>query len=67
MKEQLSVEFGKIACSFGQNQNVITPLDFKKVVNSELPMFFGNQQHDAAEFINFVLDKMNEEMNRAAV
>jgi ubiquitin C-terminal hydrolase len=46
---------------------VITPLAFKRVVNSELPMFFGNQQHDAAEFINFLLDKMNEEMNRAAI
>ena len=30
-------------------------------------MFFGNQQHDAAEFINFLLDKMNEEMNRVAI
>ena len=30
-----------------------------------MPLFFGNQQHDAAEFLNFALDKMSEEMNRA--
>ena len=41
------------------------PYDFKKTVNTALPLFFGNQQQDAAEFYNFLLDKMNEEMNRA--
>lgn len=45
--------------------SVIEPTQFKKVVNTTLPLFYGNQQHDAAEFYNFLLDKMNEEMNRA--
>jgi len=34
------------------------------VVNEELPLFYGNQQQDAAEFINFMLDKMNEDLDR---
>jgi len=44
--------------------SVYEPTDFKKAVNTTLPLFFGNQQQDSAEFFNFMLDKMNEEMNR---
>ena len=44
---------------------MIDPSGFKKAINATLPLFFGNQQHDAAEFLNFMLDKMGEEMNRA--
>jgi ubiquitin C-terminal hydrolase len=48
-----------------ENQNVaFQPSAFKKVINEELPLFYGNQQQDAAEFLNFFLDKMNEELNR---
>lgn len=43
---------------------MIDPSGFKKAINTTLPLFFGNQQHDAAEFLNFMLDKMGEEMNR---
>jgi ubiquitin C-terminal hydrolase len=28
-------------------------------------MFFGSQQHDAQEFLNFLLDKLSENLNRA--
>jgi ubiquitin C-terminal hydrolase len=45
--------------------SVLEPIEFKKSINTTLPLFFGNQQQDAAEFFNFMLDKMNEEMNRA--
>lgn len=27
-------------------------------------MFFGNQQHDSQEFLNFFLDKISEDMKR---
>jgi len=40
------------------------PVTFKKIVSQELPMFFGNQQHDSQEFLSFLLDKMSEDMNR---
>jgi ubiquitin C-terminal hydrolase len=28
-------------------------------------MFFGSQQHDSQEFLNFFLDKVSEDLNRA--
>jgi ubiquitin C-terminal hydrolase len=37
------------------------------MVNQELPMFFGSQQHDAQEFLNFFLDKVSEDLNRAEI
>jgi ubiquitin C-terminal hydrolase len=42
----------------------VDPSDFKKVINIALPLFFGNHQQDAAEFYNFLMDKMHMEMNR---
>lgn len=30
-------------------------------------MFFGSQQHDAQEFLNFFLDKVSEDLNRAEI
>ena len=40
------------------------PVHFKKIINSQMPLFYGNAQHDAAELLNFFLDKISEEMNR---
>jgi hypothetical protein len=37
---------------------------FKKIVSQELPMFFGNQQHDSQEFLSFLLEKMSDDLNR---
>lgn len=48
-----------------RQQASLAPVAFKKVVNQDLPMFFGSQQHDAQEFLNFLLDKLSENLNRA--
>lgn len=42
----------------------IAPIKFKKIINQELPMFYGNQQHDCQEFLSLFLDKLSEELNR---
>jgi len=30
-------------------------------------IFYGNEQHDASEFLNFFVDALNEDLNRVIV
>ena len=38
------------------------PFFFKKVIDVHMPLFSGYDQHDAQEFLNLLLDKINEEL-----
>ena len=40
----------------------ITPLDLRKKVDEELQQFRGRRQHDAHEFLTFLLDKMKTQI-----
>lgn len=42
----------------------IAPYDLRKVMIKLEPQFGGFQQHDCQEFLNFVLDRLHEDLNR---
>ena len=41
-------------------------LNFKNIVEKYEPIYVGSNQHDAAEFLMFVLDKVHEDLNTAS-
>lgn len=43
---------------------VVTPKAFKETLCKFAPQFEGNQQHDAQELLNFILDGLHEDLNR---
>jgi ubiquitin C-terminal hydrolase len=43
----------------------ISPNEFREAVNSHAPQFRGNEQHDAQEFLAFLLDAIHEDLNSA--
>ena len=45
-------------------QKDIRPSEIKKIVNKYMPIFAGNEQHDAQEFLSFFLDKLSEDLHR---
>ncbi|XP_060069367.1 ubiquitin carboxyl-terminal hydrolase 8-like [Ylistrum balloti] len=50
----------------GQYRN-ITPRDFKYIVGKYQPMFAGYDQQDSQEFLTFVMDGLNEGLNKVKV
>lgn len=42
----------------------LTPLTFRKSICSHAPQFSGSDQHDAQEFLSFLLDGLHEDLNR---
>lgn len=44
----------------------ITPKFIKNLVSKKNDMFSGFQQHDSMEFINFLLDTINEKINKSS-
>ena len=65
---------GEIASKFGSlvydmlhsDEKSIEPYDLKYAVGEFQPRFKGYRQHDAAEFLNFLLDGIHEDLNRSA-
>mmetsp|Transcript_5033 Transcript_5033/g.7560 ORF Transcript_5033/g.7560 Transcript_5033/m.7560 type:complete len:592 (-) Transcript_5033:2246-4021(-) len=66
---------GAVARSFGEllgsmwslkqdTRNIVNPLEFKKRIAQCAPMFSGYEQHDAHEFLTFLLDALHEDLNR---
>jgi len=48
----------------GQTANCYAPATFKRELANFAPHFAGTQQHDAHEFISFLLDGLHEDLNR---
>lgn len=46
------------------SERSIAPYDLRKVMIKLEPQFGGFQQHDCQEFLNFVLDRLHEDLNR---
>ena len=47
--------------------NYVDPCELKKQVGIVAPRFIGYNQHDAHEFMRFLLNELHEEINRASV
>ena len=51
-----------IAMMWDENAN-ITPTTFKNILGKKMKIFVGNQQHDAQEALNSILDTIHEEIS----
>ncbi len=58
-KEPIGFGLSSIAKSLLKNERAF-PQQFKKMIDIHLPSFSGFDQHDAQEFLNVLLDKLNE-------
>ena len=48
-----------------KNNTPYSPDEFKEVISNENPLFEGIQANDSKDLINFLLEKMHEELNKA--
>ncbi|CAO2820219.1 unnamed protein product [Amaranthus hypochondriacus] len=63
---------GKLALAFGgllrrlwaPGGTAVIPTVFKSTLTSFAPQFYGDNQHDSQEFLAFLLNGLNEELNR---
>jgi len=46
------------------NMATVTPSDLKREISRTVSQFNGYAQHDAQEFLHFLLDRMHDELNR---
>ncbi|KAJ1961157.1 hypothetical protein IWQ62_003962, partial [Dispira parvispora] len=65
MKGELAIAYGHLMRKLwsGQYANM-APRDFKYTIGRFAPQFSGYQQHDAPEFLAFLLDGLHEDLNR---
>ncbi|KAM3144034.1 hypothetical protein pb186bvf_003798 [Paramecium bursaria] len=63
---------GKLVNGFAQllrrlwldNKSIYSPRLFKNIIGEIQQQFQGNNQHDAQEFLTFLLDQLHEDLNR---
>eukprot|EP00742_Colponemidia_sp_Colp-10_P007733 GILJ01008336.1.p1 GENE.GILJ01008336.1~~GILJ01008336.1.p1 ORF type:complete len:932 (+),score=140.68 GILJ01008336.1:66-2798(+) len=63
---------GRLAAAYGQlldsmwvgTSSVVSPFEFKRVLEKFAPQFSGFAQHDSQELLAFVLDGLHEDLNR---
>ena len=48
----------------GGKDNPLNLRDLKKAIGKKKPIFLGNSQHDAQEFLTTVLEIINSELTR---
>jgi len=53
------------AMASSETENKLSPIDLRSKFVSLKPQFDGKDQHDAQEFLRFIIDLMHEEMNKA--
>lgn len=62
-KQPILYAISEVSKKLVANQKV-SPSELKKKIDVHMQMFSGYNQHDAQEFLNLLLDKVNEEINR---
>lgn len=65
MKGKFMKSFSQLIQALWKNNSVYRPTDFKNQVQDVQHRFQGNQQHDAMEFLHFLISSLHEEVNRA--
>jgi len=61
---QLAMSYANLIYQMWNTQTrAISPIDFKQAISRFAPQFSGNQQHDAQEFLGFLLDGLHEDLN----
>eukprot|EP00994_Dinema_validum_P007600 NODE_635_length_1481_cov_36.170391_g472_i0.p1 GENE.NODE_635_length_1481_cov_36.170391_g472_i0~~NODE_635_length_1481_cov_36.170391_g472_i0.p1 ORF type:complete len:271 (-),score=15.96 NODE_635_length_1481_cov_36.170391_g472_i0:261-1073(-) len=64
MKGQLAEAFGDLAHKVWTVNGSVSPSRFKSLIGTWANSFAGYRQHDAQEFLRFVLDGLHEDLNR---
>ncbi|KAJ1658810.1 hypothetical protein IWQ61_002012 [Dispira simplex] len=65
MKGELAIAYGHLMRKIWSGQYAtLAPRDFKYTIGRFAPQFSGYQQHDAPEFLAFLLDGLHEDLNR---
>lgn len=49
-----------------RSYSYISPNEFRKIVNSQMPSFTLGEQHDSHEFFTMLIDKLHADLNQAA-
>lgn len=63
-KGQLALQYAELLNAVRSNTRAITPRKFKATLDAFAPQFRGHRQHDAQEFLSFLLDGIHEDLNR---
>nr|CCA22162.1 ubiquitinspecific protease putative [Albugo laibachii Nc14] len=61
---QVVVSFHSLMQKLWSNAKSIEPYELKRVISRLQPQFQGHEQHDAQEFLRFLLDSLHDELNR---
>eukprot|EP00667_Euglena_gracilis_P005729 EG_transcript_5770 len=64
LKGQLADAFGELLRKMWDGGSFIAPSTFKQMIGTWSSTFQGSRQHDAQEFLRFLLDGLHEDLNR---
>lgn len=66
-KGKLAQEFGSVFLELWSAKScVVSPRDLKRTIDQFAPQFAGYEQHDAQEFMDFLLEALHDDLNRRA-
>ena len=60
----MSNEYHKLIINLNKNNKTYSPNSFKDVLSKENPLFAGIAANDSKDLINFLLEKMHQELNK---
>lgn len=66
LARQLAHLFQFMSANSNKNYNYVSPIDFRKIVGSQMPSFTLGEQHDSHEFFTMLIDKLHADLNQAA-
>ena len=65
MKGEVAMDFANLVKELWSGYSFsIAPMDFRETICKFSPQFQGHEQHDAQEFLSFLLDGLHEDLNR---
>ncbi|CAK9114429.1 unnamed protein product [Durusdinium trenchii] len=65
LKGKFAQEFGSVLLELWSGKgSVVSPNNLKRTIDQFAPQFAGYEQHDAQEFLDFVLEALHEDLNR---
>jgi len=65
MSGRLANSYGCLLVDLWQGKaDQVVPYDLKKALGTKVQRFAGTNQQDSAEFVNYLLDIIHEDLNR---
>ena len=63
-KGEICTAFGELIAELHGGKSWIQPKAFKDVVDKHFEQFEGDEQHDAIEFLNVMMDALHEDLRK---